>query len=214
MSALLPDLHGTRDGAHRGGTGAVGSVIVRACRNAIGLATLAGSVALLLIPAAHAGRNDGGPSAGAVGAAMNETLWLLHEQQLAIQRNTHYLQQRKHFNKMLLGDQPATGDGTQPAGPSAQAVRHNRQALAHVEHNISLSRAHLLAKLPPGVKRVQSLLGALERLGSKDRRIAAFVLFAARRQQSALDQLRDILNQEDASLILPGPGPKPRLRRS
>jgi hypothetical protein len=139
-----------------------------------------------------------------VAAAGKETLELIHDQTLAVERNTHYLEQRERFSQMLLRLNQKTPENPRQAEQIEQAIRADQRALSQAERNILLSRLHLLATLPGKVGRVYYLLYKMGTVAPEDLRVHAFIVFAARRQQTVLDQLMKILNQEQASTTLPG----------
>jgi hypothetical protein len=177
-------------------------------RNAVGL-TLVAVVALIVpnLPAHAAKGSKGGPPVPPqVRSAGEATLYLLHKQDLAIQRNTNYLQKRHQFNQVLMRLHQKVPRNAQQEQQIQGAIRYNSQLLAHVNRNIDLSRLHIESTLPGLVNSVGRLLDAIQRLSPNNPRVSAFVLFASRRQQSALDQLMDILNQENASQTVPGRG--------
>ena len=159
----------------------------------------------MLLPAAHAGRSEHAAQApSSVAAAGKETLGLIHDQSLAVERNTHYLEQQRPVQPDVAPAEPEDARES-PAGGADRASDPRRSAaLTHVERNILLSRLHLLATLPGKVGRVYYLLYKMGIVAPEDLRVAAFIAFATRRQQSVLDQLIKILNQEQASTTLPG----------
>jgi hypothetical protein len=138
-------------------------------------------------------------------AAGVQTVELLHEQALAIQRNQHFLQQQQKFNAMLMRLEQTVPQNPQQAALIQQQIRLNSAALAHVNQNIALSRLHLLNTLPGVVDRVYHLLNVLPTLAPNGQHVANFVALAEQRQLSALTQLMGILNQEIASQTTPGP---------
>jgi hypothetical protein len=139
-------------------------------------------------------------------AAGQEVNRLIDEQSRAVARNTHYLQQRDRFNQMLLRLSQKTPANPRQAEQIEGAIHTDRRALTHVERNILLSRIHLLSTLPGKVGRVRYLLNRMGRLAPDDVRMAVYIAFALKRQQSVLDQLIKILNQEQASTDQPGIG--------
>ena len=168
---------------------------------------LTGTVGFVLIPLAQSNRSGGALGASSrVKAAGKETVQLLHDQTLAVERNTHYLNERDRFNQMLLRLTQKTPKNPRQAEQIQSQTRMDERGLAHVERNIVLSREHLLATLPGKVGRVYYLLNTMESLAPNDRRVAAFVGFAAMRQRTVLAQLIYILNQEQASAVLPASG--------
>jgi len=174
-------------------------------RSSVGLTLLAGTTVFVLLPAAHAGRSEHEsrlPSP--VAAAGNNVLELIHDQTLAVQRNTHYLGQQDKFSQMLLRLHQKTPQNPQQAAQIEQAIRTDQRALTHVERNILLARLHLKATLPGKVGRVYYLLYKMGKAAPDNAAVGAFIVFAARHQKTVLDQLIKILNQEQASTTTPG----------
>jgi hypothetical protein len=187
---------------------AMGPLMV-SLRSSAGLTLLAGAAVFVLMPAAHAGRPEHhthAPSSGGGGggAAHGEVQLLLHDQKLAVERNTRYFAERDRFSRMLLRLHEKTPENPQQAEQIKQTIAADRQGLAAVERTILVSRWHLLTTLAPKVRRVHYLLNRMGKVGPQDRGLAAFVAFALKRQQSVLDQLMTILNEEHASTVLPG----------
>jgi hypothetical protein len=131
-------------------------------------------------------------------------LSLIHEQTLAVDRNTHYLAQQEKFSQMLLRLHQKTPENPRQAAQIAQAIHTDQRALTHVERNILLARLHLKATLPGKVGRVYYLLYKMGKAAPDNAAVAAFIVFALRQQQTVLDQLMKILNQEQASDTTPG----------
>jgi hypothetical protein len=160
-----------------------------------------GFVSILAAQDMHSGSALGAPSG--VKSAGSETLQLLHDQTLAVKRNTHYLDERERLSQMLLRLTQKTPQDPRQAKQLERAIRSDTRVLDRVQRNIDLSRLHLLATLPGKVGRVSYLLYKMQTLPPNDRRVAAFVAFTALRQQTVLSQLINILNQEEASAVLP-----------
>ncbi len=174
-------------------------------RSSVGRTLLAGTTVFVLLPAAHAGRPEHhSPVLSSTAAAGNETLKLIHDQTLAVERNTHYLEQQTRFSQMLLRLHQKTPQNPRQAAQIEQAIRADQRSLTHVERNILLSRLHLKATLPGKVGRVYYLLYKMAKEAPDNAGVAAFVLFALRHQQTVLEQLIKILNQEQASTTTPG----------
>jgi hypothetical protein len=168
-------------------------------------ATLAGTAVLLPIALALAARSTTAHAgSGPVRAAGEETVVKLHDQELALERNTHYLQEQARLSRMLLQLRQQSPENRHQAARIEHSIRADERSLAHVEQNIALSRRHLEARLGPTVGRVYYLLNRMEGLAPGDPRVTAFVAFATLQQQTILDQLIKILNQEQASDVLPG----------
>jgi hypothetical protein len=185
---------------------AMGPLMV-SLRTSAGLALLAGTAVFVLLPAAHAGRPEHqsrAPSSGGGGAANAEVQRLLHDQKLAVERNTRYFAERDRFSRMLLRLHEKTLENPRQAEQLKGAIAADRQGLAAVERTILVSRWHLMTTLAPKVRRVHYLLNRMGKVGPQDRGLSAFVAFALKRQQSVLDQLMKILNEEHASTVLPG----------
>jgi hypothetical protein len=201
MSGTLPEIPRIDEDERRVSCAGVGF----AFGGSVSLTLLAGAAVFVLLPAAHAGRPENHSRVSTpVAAAGRQTLELIHDQTLAVERNTRYLEQRERFSEMLLQLKQKTPTSPQQAAQIDRAIRTDQRALTQAERNILLSRLHLLATLPGKVGRVYYLLYKMGKVGPDDLRVAAFIAFAARRQQSVLDQLIKILNQEQASTILPG----------
>ena len=166
---------------------------------------LAGTAVFVLLPAAHAGRSEHSAAvrSGTV-AAGKQALELIHDQTLAVGRNTHYLDRRARFSQMLVQLKQKTPTNPQQAARIEHAINTDQRTATQVERNILLSRAHLLATLPGKVSNVYYLLNRMGEVAPDDLRVAAFIVFATQRQQTVLAQLIRILNEEQASTILPG----------
>jgi len=174
-------------------------------RSSVSLPLLAGTAVFVLLPAAHAGRSEHDSRVpSSIAAAGNETLELIHDQTLAVERNTHYLEQQDRFSQMLLRLNQKTPKNPEQAAQIEQAIRADQRALTHVERNILLARLHLKATLPGKVGRVYYLLYKMGKVAPDNAAVAAFLVFALRHQQTVLDQLIKILNQEQASSTTPG----------
>lgn len=162
-------------------------------------AVLTGSKAL------HAQGTHAASVAGVrVGAAMTIINEKLHDEGLAIARNTRYLQHRDQLAGTLLQLNPMVPRSASEMRRFHQAIQRNTVALNRVNRLISLSHRHLTRTLPRVDHTVNRLIDALAQVAGSNPRVAGFVLFAMKRQQNAMAQLQGILNQEEASAVTPG----------
>jgi len=193
------------------------------CRSLV-LTSVAGLIALVAIPSALAKRSgieasskrlpvhalksgtalhtlaSGGTSV-AVGSAVKTINTDLHDQQLAIQRNTHYLQQRDQLGAKLLQLGQKTPSDPREARMIQQAIARNTAALGQVNRLIALSVQHLNLGLASRQARVNTLAGRLAGIARPNSRLAAYVLSAMQQQQSAMVQLQTVVNKEEASPV-------------